>query len=276
VRDADAPRTGTPAARLGELLHAGFPVPRGFVATVHAQAAFLAAKDATDTNDKTDAALPPDLADALRAAYDALADIGGPDLPVTVRASRSEAARSADDARSTATRRGAGPVLEAVRQCWLGAQRAGAGPVAVVVQRLVASEAAGLAFTADPATGDLGRVLVEARLGVADDGLDPLAPRDWFVVDKTTGAIVETQLAAKPSRAVPAEGGAGLVVEAVPADRALLPSLVPEEVMRLAAAATAIEEHAGGPQEVRFAYEWVRDQRRLRILGCAPLPMETV
>jgi phosphoenolpyruvate synthase/pyruvate phosphate dikinase len=73
---------------------------------------------------------------------------------------------------------GEAPLLEAVRRCWdsLFSERAVAyrrargitepPAMAVVVQRMVPAEAAGVLFTCDPTTPRNGRMLVEAAWGL--------------------------------------------------------------------------------------------------------------
>src|SRR5438067_9066835 len=82
---ADAHRVGAKAATLGDLAHAGFPVPDGFVLTTDAYARFLAAHALhRGSSEETAAAalVPQDVVEAVLAAaarFDA--------VPVAVRSS---------------------------------------------------------------------------------------------------------------------------------------------------------------------------------------------
>ena len=76
---------------------------------------------------------------------------------------------------------GEGPVLDAVRRCWgslwtdraiayrdrIGIEQA-AVKIAVVVQRMINAEIAGVMFTADPVSGDRKTILVDASNGLGE------------------------------------------------------------------------------------------------------------
>jgi len=132
---------GAKAARLGELVAAGFAVPPGVVVPAGSDA---------------------DPAAAAAAAIEALGDV-----PLAV---RSSAAAEDGDERSLAGRyttvlgaRGAAAVAAAIAQV-----RAGGADVAVLIQPMIAADRAGVAFTADPVSGDRDRVVVEAVTGTGD------------------------------------------------------------------------------------------------------------
>ncbi|MFY7068239.1 PEP/pyruvate-binding domain-containing protein [Nocardiopsis changdeensis] len=91
---------------------------------------------------------------------------------------------------------GAQDLLAAVRACWdslhsdrAGAYREAAGiahgdaHMAVVVQRMVDAEAAGVLFTADPLTGTRGRAVVEAAPGPGTAVVEGTAAADRYVLD---------------------------------------------------------------------------------------------
>ncbi len=157
LRRADVAYAGGKGANLGELTHAGLPVPPGFVVGAPAYAAFLAQTglrerltellDAVDVEDTaalqaaSDAAremfdqtpMPEPLAGEIRSRYAQLADAAAahaagndgardPNLPVAVRSSA-----TAEDTAATSFAgmnetflniRGADAVIDAVRRCW--------------------------------------------------------------------------------------------------------------------------------------------------------------
>jgi pyruvate,water dikinase len=182
---AETTLVGGKATGLGALCAAGLPVPPGFVVTTAAYRAALAerlpaiaeqlaAPGSAEANAKAlrdlieTVVLPADLDDALRSAY---AELGGG--PVAV---RSSATAEDADAASFAGQQdthlwvdGADAVVRHVVACWASLfnahaityrQRVGLDSVdvamAVVVQRMVDADAAGVALTLDPATGDRG------------------------------------------------------------------------------------------------------------------------
>ncbi|MCC7538898.1 MAG: hypothetical protein IT379_21915, partial [Deltaproteobacteria bacterium] len=173
---------GSKSAHLGELLAAGFPVPDGFVVTTAAFSSHLARAglgDDASTDALIAADVPTDVESAIRAQYARLGDV-----PVAVRSSSlSEdlaGASFAGQHETTLDVRGADAVVAAVRKCWASAfdarvtayRRAidGAAPpsMAVLVQRMVPAESAGVAFSADPVTGDRDLVVVSAVRGLGE------------------------------------------------------------------------------------------------------------
>jgi pyruvate,water dikinase len=88
----------------------------------------------------------------------------------------------------------AGDVAAAVARC--RARAAGRGPVAVLLQRWIASDVAGVVFTVDPAGRDDGAVLVEAGWGAPE----ALGATDSVVVDADTLAIRRRVIRRKPPR----------------------------------------------------------------------------
>ena len=73
--------------------------------------------------------------------------------------------------------RGADAIVDAVRHCWAsafservaayreGQEQGEVAPMALLVQRLVPADAAGVAFTANPVTGNRMEILVSAVRG---------------------------------------------------------------------------------------------------------------
>jgi phosphohistidine swiveling domain-containing protein len=195
VGSADAPRVGRKAATLGALKRAGFPVPAGVVVTTEALALTLAAAglDATAAADRLeDVPLPAEVAAATAAAAERLGDgllavrSSGvdEDLPGASYAGQYESVLGVP----------APGLPAAVRRCWASAftghvvayrRSHGAGrdvAMAVLVQPMVAAESAGVAFSADPVTGDLDTAVVNAVCGLGDRLVAGTASPDEWVV----------------------------------------------------------------------------------------------
>ncbi|HBQ13790.1 MAG TPA: phosphoenolpyruvate synthase, partial [Myxococcales bacterium] len=224
LRLRDVPRVGGKGANLGELLAAGLPVPPGFVVSADA---YLAAMDAAGVRaDLTQMAraLDADDPEALEVVTDQLRDmVSRAGVPETLRAQIADAyAALGDDVsvavRSSATMEDSGgasfagmnetftnvvglsAVVDAVLRCWTSvwgarvvAYRASQGideepAIAVVVQRMVNADRAGVMFTADPSTGRRDRVIVEAALGLGEVVVSGQVEPDTYVVDPETGA----------------------------------------------------------------------------------------
>ena len=171
----DIHEAGGKAARLGHLTRAGFPVPDGFV---------LLASICGQTDQ------------ARQAVRDGLGALGAG--PFAVRSSGvAEDLAEASFAGQYETVLGVDgeeAVLDAVRRCWESAgseqvreysiQRAGGGtgPMAVLVQRLVDADAAGVAYSANPITGDREEVVISAIKGLGERLVSgEAAPDEWSV-----------------------------------------------------------------------------------------------
>ena len=224
---ASAPaRSGGKGANLARLCQAGLPVPAGFVVDVEAYRRFvdeagigpLVARTAREvTGDDADALadasaalvaafeatpVPRPLAEAIAGAWRQLGE-----GPVAVRSSataedlpRASFAGQQDTVLGVT---GADQVTAAVRRCWSSlwttralAYRTRQGidhtevAAAVVVQRMVAADAAGVLFTADPLTGRRDHILVEAVRGLGAPLVGGrVTPQRW-VVDGPTQAVL--------------------------------------------------------------------------------------
>lgn len=216
---ADVDHVGGKAATLGELRRAGFPVPPGVVLTAAVLDTALAAASggtaepaATGpaTGSATGSVAPaavgaddirrlplPD--EVIRALADALVSLAGEDGgPVAVRSSGIAEDLAGQSFAGQYTSRldvtGARDVADAVRECWSSAydQRvhayvaAGApeavGRMAVLIQPMVPALAAGVAFTANPVTGDRDETVVEAVVGLGDGlAAGAVTPEAWTV-----------------------------------------------------------------------------------------------
>src|SRR5205823_9826297 len=145
-------------------IRAGLPVPEGFVVTTEAYR--------HSGN--------PRLDEEIRAAYQAL---GGGLVAVRSSATAEDLAEASFAGQQLTTLNVAGEeaLLDAVRRCWdslfstaAAAYREAQGiadrgvAMAVVVQRMVAAEVAGVVFTRDPADPGAERLLVEAVPGLGE------------------------------------------------------------------------------------------------------------
>jgi phosphohistidine swiveling domain-containing protein len=115
-------------------------------------------------------------------------------------------------------------------------------PPAVVVQVMVEARAAGVAFSADPVSGDRGVVVISAIAGLADKLVGGEADGDSYRLG-ADGATLE----------------AGLVGDA--------PVLGEAERGEVAAMARRAEAHFGSPQDI----EWAFDARGLHMLQSRPI-----
>ena len=109
-------------------------------------------------------------------------------------------------------------------------------------------------FTANPATGERGEMVVNASFGLGEAVVGGQITPDTFVVDRETLAVKETVLGAK-DRMVVSEAGQGTRIEAVPGERQRETSLLADRVSELAGMAADVERtFSGVPQDVEWAY----------------------
>lgn len=171
---------------------------------------------------------------------------------------------------------GPAAVLEHVSRCWaslfteravtyrlrggFGLREAG---MAVVVQRMVDPEVAGVLFTADPVTSNRGIVTVEAAFGLGEALVSGLGGAD---VHQVRDGAVETTPAAKRF-AIRAAPGGGTRREEVPRELQERAALTEEQVLRLARLGRRVEAHFGRPQDI----EWCLEGDALRIVQSRPI-----
>lgn len=143
--------------------------------------------------------------------------------------------------------------------------------LAVVVQVMVPSEAAGVLFTVDPLTGRRADTVIDATLGLGEALVSGKVEPDHYVVDPAAGKILSRRLGAKAiSIRGQARGGTETVAEQAH-DRQALPDAAILELARLGRLA---QEHFGGPQDVEWAWAgerlWLVQSRPVTSLF--PLP----
>ncbi|HWI65902.1 MAG TPA: PEP/pyruvate-binding domain-containing protein [Symbiobacteriaceae bacterium] len=251
---------GGKGANLGELVHAGFRVPPGFVLTTDAYRAFcaesgigaevvrLAREAGTDVERLRQAAaaiealfhegpLPPAIGEAVLTAYRRL----GAEAKVAVRSSATAedlpGASFAGQQETFLNVYGESELLHAVKACWasLWGERAmhyramrgydhGAVSLAVVVQVMVDADCSGVIFSANPVTGEDGEVVVEAAAGLGEAVVSGAVTPGKFVIRKRDLKLLQTD-----------------------------PILPTEQAVALAKLAMKAERHFGAPQDMEFA-----------------------
>ncbi|WP_169949309.1 rifamycin-inactivating phosphotransferase [Microbispora sp. H11081] len=121
--------------------------------------------------------------------------------------------------------------------------------MAVVVQRMVFPDAAGVLFTADPVTSNRKIATVEAGWGLGEALVSGLVAADVHTV--RDDQVVTTAVAAKP-RLVRAAAGGGTEEVAVEPERQKRPALTDAQVVRLVRLGRRIEAHFGRPQDIEW------------------------
>ena len=290
VGKGDSATVGGKGANLGELARSGLPVPPGFVVTADAYFRSMEAGGVREELRSVfdEASRHPGDPVALGAAADRLRELVhqagvandvreqvleayrrlGDDVPVAVRSSA-----TAEDAVGTSFAGmhetfvnvvGADALFERLVDCWAslyGARvisyRASQGlteepAIAVVVQQLVASERAGVLFTADPSTGDRSRIVVEGAFGLGEVVVGGEVEPDTYVLDKDGPQLVGVRVGHKDHKLVAAPDGTVGRVE-LDRDAGKRRVLSDEEAVELATLGLQVEAHYGEPQDIEWS-----------------------
>jgi len=279
---ADVGRAGGKGASLARMTALGLPVPPGYVVEADCLLAALG-----DGGEALRAALP----DAARAqaivaraepppeigdAYEALGD----NPPVAVRSSAcaedSEAASYAGQQETYLSVRGTRAVLDRVRDCWASffseraifyRERKGSLDdlgMAVVVQRMVRADVAGVLFTCDPVHRRRDRMVVEAVLGLGEAAVSGLLTPDHYVLTRD-GTVKRARITRQPFAIVPAESGGTEQREL--GEEGAAPKLAQEQLRELARIGDDLEQRLGGPQDI----EWALEDGELFVLQARPV-----
>ena len=265
---AAADTSGGKAGPLGALLRAGLPVPDGFVVPLEAyRRAVVLRGRAPGPSGRSDGvrdrlesrALSAELLAALGPAVDGLGDV-----PLAVRSSADDEDTGQTSAagryESVLAVRGVTEVVKALRACWvslhssrpIGNRGPGAGSghgdpaMAVIVQRLVDAEIAGVMFT--PASED-DDTTIEASWGLGPSVVGGTVTPDSYRV-ATDGSIVRT-IADKRTRIDRA--GDRLRTSAVPTPDRSRPTLDNATTARLVQLGRQVAAVLGGPRDVEWA-----------------------
>ncbi len=159
---------------------------------------------------------------------------------------------------------GTAAVLQHVRRCWasLFTDRAiiyrlrnGIDhrdvQLAVVVQRMVFAEVAGIMFTADPITSNRRIVSIDAGFGLGEALVGGLTNADNYRV--RDGGIVDKKVSAQAIGVRAAPGG-GTETKEIGAERQSVQKLADADILRLAAIGKTVEAHFGRPQDIEWSF----------------------
>jgi pyruvate,water dikinase len=271
---------GGKGASLARMAGLDLPVPPGFVIPADALAAsladaaaelreLLAAGSSAEIAERARGlvlATEPagELRDAIAAAYSELGD----EPPVAVRSSAcaedSETASYAGQQETYLHVRGLDEVIRRVRDCWASFfseravfYRARKGSLAdvgmaVVVQRMVAADVAGVLFTCDPVQRRRDRMVVEAVFGLGEAAVSGQVTPDHFVLARD-GEVKKSRIAVQPVAVVSAAAG-GTTERELDPEEGGAPTLDDARLRALARLGDDLERRLGVPQDIEWAF----------------------
>lgn len=237
---------GGKARGLARLVALGLPVPPALVLPAEAYARWRASRSLAERD--------------FRGLGEALGRLG---TPLAVRSSAldedAEDRSAAGQYESVMGVRDLPALVAAVERCFRAAEgeRARAyrdgreAELALVVQREMASDRAGIAFSADPVTGDDSEILLEVAFGHGERVVSGAADPDRYRVARG-GGLVRARLAEKPEQ---------------PPARRFARTLRDDEANRVAELVLHAERGFGSPVDVEFCF----DGPELWLVQCRPI-----
>jgi len=286
----DVARAGGKGSSLARMASLGLPVPPGFAVPAEALADALpdggAELRALAERQDAEAAqalihtveLDPGLREAVLEAYAAL---GPGDVPVAVRSSAtaedSEAASFAGQQETFLHVRGGDRVRARIRDCWASFfseralfYRSKKGSLAdlgmaVVVQRMVNADIAGVLFTMDAVQGRRDRMVVEVVIGLGEAAVSGAVTPDHYVI-RRDGRVRKAQVHAQPYAIVADESG-GVVERPLDPEEGGARKASDELLAELARLGDDLEQRIGVPQDI----EWAVEAGELYVLQARPV-----
>jgi len=236
--------------------------------------------------------IPKPIIEEVLAAYDQVCKKAGKRVPVAVRSSATaEDSRDASFAGQQATFLNVSKkdeIIASVKRCWASTYTSRAiyyrlkkgfsmnlFTTAVVVQRQIASQKAGVGFSIHPTTGDRDSVVIESVLGQGEELVSGRVTPDTFTINKRTGMIRERRIAQKKRMKVTNKRGEGLAEVAIPRRLRQAQSLKSSELLELWSLARKLEAHYNHPQDFEWAVEddgtlYLLQTRPVTVLGGKP------
>ena len=124
--------------------------------------------------------------------------------------------------------------------------------MAVVIQKMIPAETAGVAFSVNPVNGDLSQALIEANFGVGESVVGGEAATDSWVVDTSNLTVVERRINEKEHCIVASE--IGTEVKELQSEDRNKPCLSDIQIIEVTKKVKQIEQDFGSPQDVEWAF----------------------
>jgi pyruvate,water dikinase len=285
---ADIETAGGKGASLGELTQIKIPVPPGFVILATAFDRFL---EETDLNLEIEAKLRKvnlkDINSVDQVSNEVRGLILGAEFPKDIvkeiikafanLKARYVAVRSSATAEDSSVASWAGELeshlnvtkanlLENIKKCWasLFTPRAifyrfenklnGTKiSVAVVVQKMIMSEVAGICFTVHPVTKDYDQMIIEAGYGLGEMIVEGKITPDAYIIQKGKWRIVDKNINKQEKMLI--KGKNSNLEKIVSRPKQEKQKLSNSQILKLARICQVIENHYKIPQDIEWAFE---------------------
>lgn len=137
--------------------------------------------------------------------------------------------------------------------------------LAVVVRQMVFADAAGVAFTVNPISGDSNHLVIDAAWGLGEALVSGLVTPDHILLDKRTNKILSLTVAEKTTMIVSTHDGTE--EQPVPRDQSRARVLSNSQINDLTNLGKQIESAYGRPQDL----EWCLANGQIYILQARPI-----
>jgi len=144
--------------------------------------------------------------------------------------------------------------------------------MAVGCMAMIDATAGGVAYTSNPHDAVDRNVRISAAVGLPKTVVDGRFAADSFIVDRTSGTVVDRRITQK-THAFVVSPGEGITRQEVVGDSAGQPALSDGKVLEIARIALRLEEHFGEPQDVEWA---LRADGRIVVLQARPMHFAAV
>ncbi|MHA1907790.1 MAG: PEP/pyruvate-binding domain-containing protein [Candidatus Thorarchaeota archaeon] len=313
ISGSDIPLVGGKAAKLGEMSKKGFRIPDAFVITTEAYSTTLTQGSLQSEISDALSTIDYDSLDSIKAASDSITtaiqsltiDDG---ILHEVKASYQGVGQSRVAVRSSATAedmaeasfagqyetylniQGESSLLKKVKNCYssLWTPRAisyrqskgiphEAVRIAVLVQRMVDAEKAGVLFSDDPTGTQRIQMVIESNYGLGESVVSGVASPDRYIVSRKNHPeykdfkVLSSEIGTKDVIIQSDETGSGVLNRPVSSEMSQSSSLSEDEVIELAKIGTSLEELFQSPQDV----EWAIDKDgEIHVLQSRPITVQ--
>jgi len=138
--------------------------------------------------------------------------------------------------------------------------------VAVVIQKMVQSDVAGIAFTVHPVTEDRTQMIIEAGFGLGEAIVSGQITPDSYVLDKNNLSFIDINIS-NQQRMIVKKGDAGIAWKPVAINKRETQKITNKQIKDLAKTCLQIEKHYKKPQDI----EWAIEKEKIYITQSRPI-----